>query len=127
MYTLWLPERYRTECRASAFAFATSVGRFVGAGITFLVGAGVAHFGKIGVPVALTSLSLYCGFGACALRRRDARQAAAGLRHRALTQSRGFAQAAGSAHRLEFAVGECPPEPFGGAKPEAPHPPHTQR
>src|SRR5205807_2563192 len=39
MYTLWLPEQYRTECRASAFAFATSIGRFAGAGITFLVGA----------------------------------------------------------------------------------------
>ena len=41
MYTLWLPEQYSTECRASAFAFATSIGRFVGAGITFLVGYGV--------------------------------------------------------------------------------------
>jgi MFS family permease len=61
MYTLWLPEQYRTECRASAFAFATSVGRFAGAGITFLVGAGVAHFGTIGVPVALTSLSFLVG------------------------------------------------------------------
>ena len=44
MYTLWLPEQYSTDCRGSAFAFATSVGRFAGAGITFLVGAGVAHF-----------------------------------------------------------------------------------
>ena len=26
IYTLWLPEQYRTECRASAFGFATSVG-----------------------------------------------------------------------------------------------------
>ncbi len=54
MYTIWLPEQYSTECRGSAFAFATSVGRFAGAGITFLVGAGVAHFGTIGTPVALT-------------------------------------------------------------------------
>ncbi len=61
MYTLWLPEQYRTECRASAFAFATSVGRFVGAGITFLVGAGVAHFQTIGIPVALTSLAFLVG------------------------------------------------------------------
>jgi len=43
MYTLWLPEQYSTECRASAFAFSTSVGRFVGAGITFLVGTGVTY------------------------------------------------------------------------------------
>ena len=61
MYTLWLPEQYRTECRASAFAFATSAGRFIGAGITFLVGAGVAHFQTIGTPVALTSLAFVVG------------------------------------------------------------------
>jgi MFS family permease len=61
MYTLWLPEQYETGCRASAFAFTTSVGRFVGAGVTFLVGAGVAHFGTIGTPVALTSLAFLVG------------------------------------------------------------------
>ena len=61
MYTLWLPEQYPTECRASAFAFATSVGRFAGAGITFLVGAGVSHFQSIGAPVALTSVAFAVG------------------------------------------------------------------
>ena len=61
MYTLWLPEQYRTECRASAFAFSTSVGRFVGAGITFLVGAGVRHLHTIGTPVALTSIAFAVG------------------------------------------------------------------
>jgi len=61
MYTLWLPEQYPTDCRASAFAFATSVGRFVGAGITFLVGAGVAYFHTIGTPVALTSIAFIVG------------------------------------------------------------------
>jgi MFS family permease len=61
MYTLWLPEQYSTDCRASAFAFATSVGRFAGAGITFLVGAGVAHYGTIGTPVALTSIAFLIG------------------------------------------------------------------
>src|SRR5207245_9329847 len=61
MYTLWLPEQYSTECRASAFAFATSVGRFVGAGITFLVGAGVTRYGSIGTPVALTSIAFLVG------------------------------------------------------------------
>ena len=50
VYTLWLPEQYRTECRGSAFAFATSFGRFVAAGITFLVGAGVARMHTIGTP-----------------------------------------------------------------------------
>jgi MFS family permease len=61
MYTLWLPEQYRTECRASAFGFATSVGRFVGAGITFLVGWGVSQMGTIGTPVALTSIAFLIG------------------------------------------------------------------
>jgi MFS family permease len=61
IYTLWVPEQYRTECRASAFAFSTSVGRFAGAGITFLVGAGVRHFQTIGIPVALTAMAFVVG------------------------------------------------------------------
>ena len=61
MYTIWLPEQYSTECRGSAFAFATSVGRFAGAGITFLVGAGVARYHTIGTPVALTSVAFLIG------------------------------------------------------------------
>jgi MFS family permease len=61
VYTLWLPEQYRTECRASAFAFATSFGRFLAAGITFLVGAGVARTHTIGTPVALTSIAFLGG------------------------------------------------------------------
>jgi len=61
MYTLWLPEQYDTSCRATAFAFATSAGRFVGAGITFLVGQGVAYYQSIGTPVALTSIAFALG------------------------------------------------------------------
>jgi MFS family permease len=61
MYTLWLPEQYPTECRASAFAFATSIGRFGGAGITFLVGAGVSYYHTIGTPVALTAIAFVIG------------------------------------------------------------------
>jgi len=61
VYTLWLPEQYPTECRASAFAFATSFARFGGAGITFLVGSGVRHYGSIGMPVALTSIAFAIG------------------------------------------------------------------
>jgi MFS family permease len=61
VYTIWLPEQYPTECRASAFAFATSFARFGGAGITFLVGAGVAHYGSVGYPVALTALAFIPG------------------------------------------------------------------
>lgn len=61
VYTLWLPEQYPTGCRASAFAFATSFARFGGAGITFLVGAGVRHFGSIGTPVAITAIAFVIG------------------------------------------------------------------
>jgi MFS family permease len=61
VYTLWLPEQYPTECRASAFAFSTSFARFGGAGITFLVGAGVRHFGSLGKPVAMTSIAFALG------------------------------------------------------------------
>ena len=55
------PEQYPTECRASAFAFSTSFARFIGAGITFLVGAGVRHFGSLGTPVALTGIAFAIG------------------------------------------------------------------
>ena len=61
VYTLWLPEQYPTECRASAFAFSTSLARFAGAGITFLVGAGVQRYGSLGIPVALTSIAFAIG------------------------------------------------------------------
>ena len=61
VFTVWLPEQYPTSCRASAFSFATSSGRFVAAGVTYLVGAGVSHFGTIGIPVALTSAAFLFG------------------------------------------------------------------
>ncbi len=61
VFTVWLPEQYRTECRASAFAFATSSGRFLAAGVTFIVGAGVASYGSIGVPVAWTAVAFAAG------------------------------------------------------------------
>ena len=61
VFTVWLPEQYGTDCRASAFAFATSSGRFVAATITFLVGAGVSRFGTIGIPVAFTAAAFLAG------------------------------------------------------------------
>lgn len=61
VYTLWLPEQYPTECRASAFAFSTSFARFGGAAITFLVGAGVQRHGSLGIPVALTAIGFAIG------------------------------------------------------------------
>jgi MFS family permease len=61
VYTLWLPEQYPTECRASAFALATSIGRFGGAGITFLVGMLAARLHNLGFAVALTALAFLLG------------------------------------------------------------------
>lgn len=60
-YLFWLPEQYRTECRASALGFISSVGRFAGAGITFLVGWGVSAMGTIGTPVAFTAIAFLIG------------------------------------------------------------------
>lgn len=61
VYSFWVPEQYGTECRGSALAFTCNVGRFVGAGITYLVGAGVRHFQTLGIPVALTAFVFLIG------------------------------------------------------------------
>jgi MFS family permease len=61
MYTLWLPELYDTSCRGSGMGFISSIGRFVGVGMVFLIAAGVNHFGNIGTPIALTSIVLFAG------------------------------------------------------------------
>ncbi len=60
-FSLWLPEQYDTRVRATAFAFATSVGRFVGAGVNFLLGAMVLRMGTLGTPVALTAIAFAIG------------------------------------------------------------------
>jgi MFS family permease len=61
MYNLWLPEQYPTGVRATAFAFVTSFGRYIGAGVTFLIGAGVHSYGSVGMPVATTALAFLVG------------------------------------------------------------------
>lgn len=61
MYTLWLPEQYTTNCRASAIAFVSSVGRFVGVAMVFLVGAEIQRYGSLGVPVAITASAFVIG------------------------------------------------------------------
>jgi MFS family permease len=60
-FSLWLPEQYETRVRATAFAFATSVGRFVGAGVNFLLGWLVLRMGTLGTPVALTAIAFGIG------------------------------------------------------------------
>ena len=61
MFSLWLPEQYDTSVRATAFAFATSFGRFIGAGVNFLLGAMVRDMGTLGKPVALTAIAFGIG------------------------------------------------------------------
>jgi MFS family permease len=61
VYSFWIPEQYGTECRASALAFVANVGRFVAAGFTFLVGAGIQRFQTLGTPIALTAIPFAIG------------------------------------------------------------------
>jgi len=60
-FSLWLPEQYDTRVRATAFAFTTSVGRFVGAGVNFLIAHFVLRMGTLGTPVALTAVAFGVG------------------------------------------------------------------
>jgi MFS family permease len=61
LFSLWLPEQYETSVRATAFSFATSFGRFIGAGVNFLIGAMVRNAGTLGKPVAYTALAFGLG------------------------------------------------------------------
>ena len=61
LYTLWLPEQYTTDCRASAIAFVSSVGRFVGVAMVFILANGIRSYGSLGVPVAVTGLAFVFG------------------------------------------------------------------
>jgi MFS family permease len=61
LFSLWLPELFGTEARGTAFAFCTSVGRFVGAGVTFALAGAVASSGTLGTPVALTAVAFGLG------------------------------------------------------------------
>lgn len=61
LYSLWLPEQYPTLMRATAFAFATSFGRFLGAGVNFLLGTAIAAYGSIGKPIAATAVAFLVG------------------------------------------------------------------
>ena len=61
IFSLWLPEQYDTTVRATAFAFITSFGRFIAAGMNFAVGALVGRMGTLGKPVAITSIAFGIG------------------------------------------------------------------
>jgi len=61
LFSLWLPEQFETRVRATAFAFCTSSGRFLGAGVNFALGAMVLNMGTLGTPVALTAIIFVLG------------------------------------------------------------------
>lgn len=61
VFSLWLPEQYGTSVRATAFAFTTSFGRFIAAGVNFGVGALVRQMGTLGKPVAFTAIAFGIG------------------------------------------------------------------
>jgi MFS family permease len=61
IFSLWLPEQYGTTVRATAFAFTTSFGRFIAAGVNFGVGAMVSRMGTLGKPVAFTAIAFGIG------------------------------------------------------------------
>ena len=61
VFSLWLPEQYGTTVRATAFAFTTSFGRFIAAGVNFLIGGMVRNMGTLGKPVAYTAIAFAIG------------------------------------------------------------------
>ncbi|MCY0893802.1 MAG: MFS transporter [Acidibacillus sp.] len=61
IFSLWLPEQYSTEVRATAFAFTTSIGRFIGAIVTFIIGFMIKDMHTLGTPVALTAIAFIIG------------------------------------------------------------------
>jgi len=60
-FSIWLPEQYDTRVRATAFAFSTSIGRFLGAGVNFALGAIVLRMGTLGTPIAWTGAAFAIG------------------------------------------------------------------
>ena len=61
IFSLWLPEQYDTAMRATAFAFCTSFGRFLGAGANFAIAAAIQWTGSLGYVIALTAIPFLIG------------------------------------------------------------------
>jgi MFS family permease len=60
VFSLWLPEVYPTHARAGGFAFVTTIGRFAGAGLTFVIGALNTAVG-LGTSLSLTAIFFVIG------------------------------------------------------------------
>jgi MFS family permease len=61
VYSIWIPEQYPTTIRATAFAWAISFGRFIGAGVNLLLGWTISQTGTLGTPVAATAFAFAIG------------------------------------------------------------------
>jgi MFS family permease len=61
LFTIWLPEQYPTEVRASAFAFCTTMSRFMAAAGTFVIGWAISAAQTAGWPLALTAIPFVIG------------------------------------------------------------------
>jgi hypothetical protein len=61
IFSLWLPEQYNTAMRATAFAFCTSFGRFLGAGANFAIAGLIQWTGSLGHVIALTAIPFIIG------------------------------------------------------------------
>jgi MFS family permease len=61
VYTIWLPELYITDCRSSAIGFISSIGRFAGVALVFVLGTAIASYGSLGVPVAFVACTFVFG------------------------------------------------------------------
>jgi MFS family permease len=61
VYTVWLPELYATDCRASAIGFISSAGRFVGVALVFTLYYAIPRYGSLGVPVSLVASTFVLG------------------------------------------------------------------
>ena len=79
VFSLWLPEQYDTRVRATAFAFSTSIGRFLGAGVNFALGALVLRMGTLGTPIAWTGAAFALGHPDHSVRDRDEGAAPSGV------------------------------------------------
>jgi MFS family permease len=64
VFTIWLPEQYPTRMRATAFAFTTTLSRWVAAIGTFLIGYGIHATGSLTVPISLTAAVFLLGIAA---------------------------------------------------------------
>lgn len=61
VFSLWVPELYPTEARAGGFAIITTLGRYAGAGLVFVVAYLSLRVGGLGNAVAYASIAFLIG------------------------------------------------------------------